>query len=150
MRSRMCGRVCMSHVFREINKCCSTLDWISWIDTFLVDSGDSLVLRRCWCLFLCLELMIRVTLRDLESRSPPYSFRSPPYSFRSTPYSFRLPGRLMTVAAYVSIRQHTSAYVSIRQHTSACVSIRQHASAYVSIRQHTSLLLLSSGWQAGG
>ncbi len=41
------------------------------------------------------------------------------------------------MAAYVSIRQHTSAYVSIRQHTSAYVSIRQNTSAYVSIRQHT-------------
>ena len=48
------------------------------------------------------------------------------------------------IAAYVSIRQHTSACVSsgcdsgtrhrgIRQHTSAYVSIRQHTSAYVSI-----------------
>ncbi len=34
------------------------------------------------------------------------------------------------LAAYVSIRQHTSAYVSVRQHTSESVSIRQHTSAY--------------------
>ena len=49
------------------------------------------------------------------------------------------------LAAYVSIRQHTSAYVSIREHTPAYVRIRrQHTSsaqtaAYGSIRQHTSV-----------
>jgi hypothetical protein len=46
-----------------------------------------------------------------------------------------------SLAAYVSVRQHTSAYVRIRQHTSALRSMRQHTSAYigsVSIRQHTS------------
>ncbi len=53
----------------------------------------------------------------------------------------------VSMAPYVSIRQHTPAYVSIRQHTSApgvgggvsmapYVSICQHTSAYVSIRQH--------------
>jgi hypothetical protein len=58
----------------------------------------------------------------------------------------QLSATVLSNAAYVSIRQHTSEYVSIRDehmrptqcHSAAECSIRQHTSAYVSIRQHTS------------
>jgi hypothetical protein len=54
----------------------------------------------------------------------------------------------LTLAADLSIRQHTSAYVSIRQHTSAYVSMRQHTSACVSIRQH--IVYDDAAREAGG
>ena len=39
------------------------------------------------------------------------------------------PQALVSAAAYVSMRQHTSAYVSIRQHTSAYVRALTNAQA---------------------
>jgi hypothetical protein len=48
-----------------------------------------------------------------------------------------LRGRRVSVAAYVSIRQHTAAYVNYRQGVQSCGGRRVSVAAYGSIRQHT-------------